>query len=115
MAKRERNPTDGILDYARRLDAELARVHALLDALAVPKYLPDSDDEAEVYDRIVWLIHQGVQRDALATLNEQRELGNQAIDRLKKLADLYADQHGPYLKHQTHPWGIVRWVKEHLK
>lgn len=104
-----------LLDYVRKLETELARVHVLLDSIEVPHLMPDSTDEAEIHQRIIWLIHQGVQRDALATLTAQRDLGNQAIDRLKKLAALYAEQHGPVPKHQTHPWTIVRWVKEHLR
>ena len=104
-----------LLRYVRKLETELGRVHVLLDSIEVPHLMPDSTDEAEVHQRIVWLIHQSVQRDAFATLTAQRDLGKQAIVRLKKLAALYADQHGPSPKHQTHPWVIVRWVKEHLR
>lgn len=97
------------------MESELGRAHQLLDTIEVPRVVSRGGEiDDQLYDRMIWMIHRGVQADALEALYQQRDLGQEAIDRLKKLATAYTNTNGPDPGNQTHPWLIVRWVKENL-
>ncbi len=107
-----------VLAHKREIDklrSELARVHTLFDTIEVPRRVSGGAENAEAYDRLIWLIQTGTSRAALEELSQQRHLGLEAIDRLKKLAALYEHDNGPVTESQTHTYQIVRWVKEHLR
>ncbi len=84
--------------------AELAGIHDLLDALQV--------SGGQAHERLLWLIHEGIQARTLTALQERVATGDKAMDKLKKMAALYEQEHGPDTGRSTTPWQIVRWVKE---
>jgi len=109
-------------DLAARLRAtesaagELHKIESILDDINVPRQVsPGINGDDQAYDRIIWLLHQGASRQAMGVLFEQRDLGRDAIDRLIKLAGVFAKISGPDPGDMTQPWLIVRWVKENLR
>ena len=91
-----------------KIKAELDKAHQLLTLLKVP------DDIGDLSDRIVWLIYEGTQGHALEVAQEKAGLGAQVTDKLKKMAELYEQEHGPDQGGSTNPWLTVRWVKRNL-